>query len=158
MKRRFGWWLGLSLVCVWLVAACEGSTPQDLDAAAISFDALMEDAALTDIAGDLCGNSVLDPGETCDPPSSCPAQPLDCGPLQNCWASSYNSNGYEVSVKGAATPSSCLNSWKGSPGHNDVILNVGQWASHPWAAVGCSARWDRCNVWFGELTDPNPYP
>jgi len=74
------------------------------------------------------------------------------------WASSYNSNGYEISVGGTSTPSNCLSSWQGSSAHNDVILNQGMWTSHPWAAVGCSARWNTCHVWFGELTDPNPFP
>lgn len=231
MQRQFRWCFGLSSVCVWLVAACLGSTSQDLDATGIPSDALTEHSdASTDDADTLCGNGVVDDdcpvsdqaatlctlindyrvanglpaipvsksltavaeahtwdhhfnnpqaGANCNlhswsnsPPSGvswsgCCYTPdhtqAACmwekpSEITAGWASSYNSNGYEISVGGTSTPNSCLNSWQGSPAHNNVILNLGNWASHPWAAMGCSARWSTCHVWFGELTDPNPYP
>ena len=71
----------------------------------------------------------------------------------------YPGNGYEISAAAGAgniTPQQALNTWKGSQGHNDVILNNGIWASHPWNAMGVGIVADHANVWFGEEVDPAP--
>lgn len=50
----------------------------------------------------------------------------------------YPSNGYENAAGGGGSisPLQALNLWKGSPGHNAVILNEGIWANQEWRAMG----------------------
>ncbi len=66
----------------------------------------------------------------------------------------YQSYGFEISSYGYATPVAALNGWKGSAGHNAVILNLDIWASHPWAAMGVGSYNGYRVTWFGEATDP----
>lgn len=65
----------------------------------------------------------------------------------------YPSNGYEIAhwSSGAVTAQSALNDWKTSPGHNDVILNKGQWASFQWQALGAIASGNYACAWFGTV-------
>ncbi|MFH2053079.1 MAG: T9SS type A sorting domain-containing protein [bacterium] len=67
----------------------------------------------------------------------------------------YTSTGYEIAAQGFADPAGALNAWKGSSGHNDVILNQGTWASQIWAAmgVGVDTASKRYFVWFATGTD-----
>ena len=67
---------------------------------------------------------------------------------------SYNSNGYEISYAGSNNPQNAVNAWSGSPGHNDVILNNGQWMNFPWGAVGAAQHDGFAHVWFGTAPDP----
>lgn len=68
----------------------------------------------------------------------------------------YNSNGYENSAwnSGAITPTGALNLWKASAGHNQVILNLGDWAGQTWRAMGVGVSQHFAVLWFGTLADP----
>jgi uncharacterized protein YkwD len=68
----------------------------------------------------------------------------------------YSAFGYEIAVSGGiVTPESALDAWKNSPGHNDVILNQGIWASrNPWPAMGVGMLDGYAVVWFGDSGDP----
>ena len=67
----------------------------------------------------------------------------------------YTGNGYEISHGGSGTvsPTSALNGWKNSSGHNDVILNQGIWTT-PWGAMGVGIDGSYAHVWFGHQADP----
>ena len=67
----------------------------------------------------------------------------------------YTGSGYEVSAtnSGCITAESALEQWKRSPGHNEVILNEGQWASREWRAVGAAFSGNYAVAWFGEDAD-----
>lgn len=66
----------------------------------------------------------------------------------------YTGNGYEISVLGTSNPTSILNAWKNSSGHNDVILEQGIWISYDWEAMGGGILGVSANVWFGDMVDP----
>ena len=66
---------------------------------------------------------------------------------------SYKGYGYEIaygSSGGSVTPIGAINGWKGSSGHNAVIINQGIWSSHPWEAIGIGIYKGFAVVWFGE--------
>mgnify|MGYP000878536110 CR=1 FL=1 len=68
----------------------------------------------------------------------------------------YPGNGYEIShgAWGAAiTAETALRGWKGSSGHNAVIINEGMW-SRSWKAVGIGIYGNYAVVWFGHEEDP----
>jgi len=67
---------------------------------------------------------------------------------------SYPGNGYENAALGAQGPAAALELWKGSPGHNDVILNQGIWKDFPWGAVGAGFDGGYAVLWFGQEADP----
>jgi hypothetical protein len=66
----------------------------------------------------------------------------------------YPGNGYEVSAAGLSAPRDVLNLWKGSPGHNEVLLNLGVWSLYPWDAVGAANSGPFAVMWFGVESDP----
>jgi hypothetical protein len=67
----------------------------------------------------------------------------------------YTGYGYEISFWGSNDPSTALNAWKQSAGHNDVILNAGIWDGFdPWPAMGIGMRNGYAVVWFGDVADP----
>lgn len=68
----------------------------------------------------------------------------------------YPGYGYENAAQagGMITPEMALAGWQGSPAHNDVILNQGIWASHPWGALGAGLHQGFAVLWFGEEPDP----
>jgi uncharacterized protein YkwD len=66
----------------------------------------------------------------------------------------YTGNGYENAASGVSSPSHAIEVWKSSPGHNEVMLSNGTWASHPWKAVGAGLYNGYSALWFGEVTDP----
>jgi hypothetical protein len=70
----------------------------------------------------------------------------------------YTPTGFENAAYGYSTPSGALNGWAGSPGHNDVILNQGAWASHAWQAMGVGVGDGPDQrfyyLWFSEQQDP----
>ena len=54
---------------------------------------------------------------------------------------------------------SCLlsnpaSAWKGSPGHNAVILELGGWSGSNWPAMGTGIYENYAVLWFGDGTDP----
>ncbi len=66
----------------------------------------------------------------------------------------YPGNGYEISARGSGSAEGMLNLWKGSPGHNNVILNAGSW-TQPWGAIGVAMdAGGYSHVWFGHEADP----
>lgn len=69
----------------------------------------------------------------------------------------YKGYGFEISVggTGALSPQDALNSWKGSPDHNSVILTNDTWRSLKVMGVGIDG--DYAHVWFGKETDPAGY-
>ncbi len=60
--------------------------------------------------------------------------------------------GYEIAMwgSGAVTAQSALNTWQGSPLHNDVILNKGIWGCAKWRALGAAVLGNYAVAWFGE--------
>ena len=66
----------------------------------------------------------------------------------------YPGNGYENAYRGSNDPRAALSGWMGSGGHNDVILNRGIWATHPWLAIGADIHEGYAVLWFGEQNDP----
>lgn len=68
----------------------------------------------------------------------------------------YTASGYENGAWGYSSVAAALNGWKGSPGHNAVILNEGIWSSLTWRAMGVGV--DLVNryyyLWFSTANDP----
>jgi len=67
----------------------------------------------------------------------------------------YSENGYEIAYGGCSTSAcarvtaeSALNGWKGSSGHNAVILNQGGW-DKKWEAIGIGMNRNYAVAWFG---------
>ena len=69
---------------------------------------------------------------------------------------SYRGNGYENAARGTETAAEALSAWRGSAGHNAVILNLGTWADTTWRALGADIYDGYAVLWFGEETDPAP--
>lgn len=78
----------------------------------------------------------------------------------------YTSNGYEITYGYTGTnvavfdvdPTSALQGWKGSPGHNNVILNKADWSQITWKAIGVGIHKGIAHVWFGAETDTSGTP
>ncbi len=74
----------------------------------------------------------------------------------------YPDNGYEIAFGGPggyiATAEAAMEGWKGSHGHNDVMLSNGTWANIPWKAVGVGLHKGFAVIWFGGVTDPAGNP
>lgn len=68
----------------------------------------------------------------------------------------YESNGFENAFfsSAGATAEDALNSWRGSGGHNAVILNQDVWANSEWNALGIGIYGDYAVMWVGEASDP----
>jgi Cysteine-rich secretory protein family len=69
----------------------------------------------------------------------------------------YPGDGFEIahsSSSAGVTPESALSGWQASPGHHDVMLNRGVWASMPWRAMGVAVTAHHALVWFGKEADP----
>lgn len=73
----------------------------------------------------------------------------------------FTGYGFEiaVSLSGVTSVSAALAAWKGSAGHNDVILNLNAWADWDWTSIGVGID-RRSNgdtvmyVWFSDTPDP----
>ena len=74
----------------------------------------------------------------------------------------YNGSGFEIScgqfisnnTEYEITADEALESWKGSPGHNAVIINQDIWKDK-WNAMGLGMYKGYAVVWFGYDIDPN---
>lgn len=75
----------------------------------------------------------------------------------------YSTASYEISAAGFATVQDAMTGWMGSTPHNDVILNLGNWASQDFNAIGIGVEDDPSvtdysgkiyHVWFGTVLDP----
>lgn len=76
----------------------------------------------------------------------------------------YQGNGYEIafgltpdsSASARVSAEAALDAWKGSPQHNDVLLNQSGWADVKWQAVGVGINARYAVVWFGKDADTTP--
>lgn len=69
----------------------------------------------------------------------------------------YTAYGYEDASEGT-DPATVLQIWENDPAHNDVILNLGMWASRaPWPAMGCGMQGGYGVLWFGDAADTQTY-
>jgi uncharacterized protein YkwD len=74
---------------------------------------------------------------------------------------SYKGNGFEISHGSPGNPNyvasaeSALNGWKGSSGHNAVMVNEGIWKNSNWKAIGVGIYKNYAVVWFGKEEDKN---
>lgn len=68
----------------------------------------------------------------------------------------YRGNGFEIGywTGGGVDPAGALASWRGSPAHDGVILQQGDWGRAPWRAMGVGVAGHHAFVWFG--WDPDP--
>ncbi|WP_026999245.1 CAP domain-containing protein [Eisenibacter elegans] len=68
----------------------------------------------------------------------------------------YPGYGFEVSYwsGGKANAAGALAAWKGSSGHNQVIINEGIWAKYNWQAIGIGIVGQYAVMWFGKEEDP----
>jgi len=67
---------------------------------------------------------------------------------------SYTGFGYEIAYSSSidATAEAGLKGWKGSPGHNAVIINQGPWGDQC-NAIGIGILEGYAVVWFGNELD-----
>lgn len=78
----------------------------------------------------------------------------------------YKGDGFEIAFNiwrsnnatYTATPEEALEGWKGSSGHNDVILNKSIWRSITWNAIGVAIYQGYATIWFGMVKDNEPIP
>lgn len=78
----------------------------------------------------------------------------------------YPGNGFEISAAGYTDIEAALDGWKGSAGHNNVILNKDIWTDADWGAIGVGVHQTESydfslpyggmvyHVWFGREADP----
>lgn len=73
----------------------------------------------------------------------------------------YHGNGYEIAhyytppSSGTCTPEGSLRGWQNSPGHNAVMVNLNNWSSITWRAIGLGMYKGVAVIWFGEGNDPH---
>ena len=74
---------------------------------------------------------------------------------------SYDGFGYEVAYFSSKTvrehddmASSAFDGWKGSPGHNHMLINKYAWKRMKWNAIGIGMYGNYTVVWLGENKDP----
>jgi Ca2+-binding RTX toxin-like protein len=73
-------------------------------------------------------------------------------------------NGYEISGAGYVDVTAALNGWKGSSGHNNVIINGPGWSGMNWQSIGIGVLHGNpqedyqgkvYHVWFSDTADPS---
>ena len=70
----------------------------------------------------------------------------------------YSGNGYEISAGTSGysmTPEKALDLWKGSSGHNAVIIGSGDWSMLKTMGVAIDGGY--AHIWFGSDADPAGY-
>lgn len=67
--------------------------------------------------------------------------------------SNYKATGFEIAAFDNSEEPDFLDGWKGSHGHNQVIINAGTWKKMEWKAVGVAIRKPYAVVWFGNEPD-----
>ncbi|CAF3789029.1 unnamed protein product, partial [Rotaria sordida] len=80
--------------------------------------------------------------------------------------SNYKFNGFEISFGYAQnvrktmtiSPTEAFNSWKNSPGHNGVMIQLGTFQNTPMKAMGVGVYKGYACVWFGQQIDTYPAP
>jgi hypothetical protein len=65
--------------------------------------------------------------------------------------------GYENSITGGGGrgAEALLSIWKGSSGHNAVMINQGIWSRKKWRSIGIGTNSAYTVMWFGEQADPD---
>ncbi|MBL7848361.1 MAG: hypothetical protein JNL40_12910 [Cyclobacteriaceae bacterium] len=71
--------------------------------------------------------------------------------------SGYEGEGYEIAFYSSdhAEALEALEGWKGSTGHNPLLVNSGTWSTLEWKAIGVGIYGQYAVVWFGILEDPS---
>lgn len=74
--------------------------------------------------------------------------------------SPYPGNGYElIAFANPMTPERAIDLFSATPGFNAVLLNLPPWGPFaPWPAMGAAVSGSYASVWFGDATDPQPWP
>ncbi|MBK7213962.1 MAG: CAP domain-containing protein [Bacteroidales bacterium] len=77
----------------------------------------------------------------------------------------YPGDGFEIAYYNSRPPEDpmayakdIINGWKGSHGHNEVMVNLGTWNDVSWKAMGIGIYKGYATVWFGEVPDPTGNP
>lgn len=78
----------------------------------------------------------------------------------------FTGNGYEITAAGYANTADALDGWKGSPGHNSVILNLGGWSGIDFNSIGIGIEYHPggagfgtiYHVWFSDTADSSGPP
>ncbi len=74
----------------------------------------------------------------------------------------FTGTGYEISAAGYGDVTGALAGWKGSVGHNDVIINASGWGGSPWKSIGIGVLTGSLSeeyggrvyhVWFSDTAD-----
>lgn len=69
----------------------------------------------------------------------------------------YDDYGYEIAAGAGwwnASAAWALNLWKGSPSHNDVIIEQGAWEGSKWSEMGVGIYKGYAVTWFSRSNDP----
>jgi len=71
----------------------------------------------------------------------------------------FTATGFEIAYWGSQSMPNVLAAWQSSTGHNDVLLNQGNWESFTWQAIGVGVEAVGSNAyvyaWFATETDPS---
>ncbi|HEX8060636.1 MAG TPA: CAP domain-containing protein [Cyclobacteriaceae bacterium] len=67
----------------------------------------------------------------------------------------FTGYGYEIAYwsSAGATAQEGLNGWKKSPGHNPLLINLGQWQKVEWKSIGIGFYKEYGVVWFSDVED-----
>ena len=66
----------------------------------------------------------------------------------------YSGSGFEIAAYATnMSPQIAIDGWKGSSGHNEVMINKGSWKNLNWQAVGVGISGDYAVIWFGTVAD-----
>lgn len=71
----------------------------------------------------------------------------------------YASPGYEIAASGTLGDKphldydQAMKAWRGSPAHENVILNKDIWKDRAWKAVGAAIAYGYACAWFGQAPD-----
>jgi hypothetical protein len=72
----------------------------------------------------------------------------------------YKGIGFEIGSKAydGASLEVHLTGWQSSTAHHDVILNLNQWRTRGWVALGVAVYGEYAAIWFGEVRDAKTVP
>lgn len=72
----------------------------------------------------------------------------------------YKADGFEVVYFDyqIPVPGNVLEKWKKNPTNNDMLLNMGQWSTESWKAIGVGIYGNYASVWLGKLPDKEGAP
>jgi uncharacterized protein YkwD len=66
----------------------------------------------------------------------------------------YNGSGFEIAAFATnMSAHEAFNGWRGSSGHNAVMINSGSWKNMDWKAVGIGISGNYAVIWFGTVED-----